>query len=334
MPHYRYDEIHRQWVIFAPDRDTRPTDYLNPPPPVISGDCPFCPGNENQTPPELLALRPDGSAPNKPGWEIRVFPNKFPALTLDAFDPPDISGGPVMKGFGKHEVIVETPSHNSDFPDMTVEHLRRVLEVYRSRIYQLEADPGFKYAMLFRNFGFYAGATHSHPHAQLIAMPLVPSSVQTELEAAEYYFHQTGRCWFCNSLKTAMEDGSRLVAAESDIAAFAPFAPRMPFEIIIAPRKHNPLFSGSDEAGLMNLAQVLKTVIAKIRRIFPDICYNLLFHSAPFFFLKEKPDASNFYHWHIELLPRLVKTAGFEIGAGFTINPTTPESTAESLRRA
>lgn len=349
MRHLRYDPIHKLWVIFAPKRGGRPTDYINPPNPERTGECPFCPGSEDHTPPEIWALRPNESEPNTPGWSIRIFPNKYPALSMEGVNPMDFpDDNRMMKGVGEHEVIIETPNHETDIPRMEVSQIERIIRAYRSRMAELEKDPRLRYVLIFRNFGYYAGCTFSHPHTQLIATPVIPSTVQTEIDSAREHHRRTGKCWFCETGEGEIKDGSRLIASDGVFAAYAPFASRMPFEICIAPIKHSPMFSGITNDEIVSLAALLKSVLRKLTEGLHGVGYNLFIHTAP----RQSEDDTiapadkfedkaerlvmspyeDFYHWHIEILPRLSRVAGFEIGAGFFINTVLPEKAAGALR--
>jgi len=312
----------------------RPTDYKNPDPPETEGICPFCYGNESETPAEIFSIRNPGTKKDKPGWKTRVFRNKFPALTGSPIDNKTNSPdhGIIIPGFGKHEVIVENPKHDADFPDMSVEDIESVLDTYLHRLNEYGKDSSYKYILIFRNFGYYAGATFSHPHSQLIATPLLPSTIEVEQQAAKEYYQQTVRCWFCDSINGDLNDSNRIIYCHGNIIAYSPFAPRLPYEFNITSGNHSPVFNQLKKEDMNSLAIVLKHSITKLKDLFPDISYNCLLHTMPESSLEQDREKSAYNHWHLEILPRLVKTAGFEIGAGFSINPTLPEQAAEMLR--
>ena len=333
MPHLRYDQFHKLWVIFAPDRSNRPTDYAKPQTPEIVGECPFCPGHESLTPPEKYSLRRNDTQPDTPGWDIRIVPNKFPALNMgeeQGFADSDFEKS--IGGFGVHEVIVDTPEHYSDLPDMPLSHIADILKTYRMRFRELENDERFKYVQVFRNFGYDAGETFSHPHSQLITLPVIPSIILTEIEAGLQYFDREKKCLFCETLKHEVESSARLIVNNGKSVAFAPYASRYPFEICMMPIAHSHRFSDISDEDTVLLAGALKKSLGSLQKVSGGVDYNILLHSAQPTLLKDNPTLEAVYHWHIEILPRLTKAAGFEIGTGFGINSVLPESAAEMLR--
>ena len=330
MPELRKDPVTGRWVIIATDRARRPSDFSHEPvPPPGARFCPFCYGNEQKTPPEILAYRPEGGS-NGPGWSVRVVPNKFPVLGIEGelnrqgdgmFDR--------MNGIGAHEVIIETPDHNTNMAEMPEKQLEEVLYAYRDRILDLKRDFRFRYMVVFKNFGEAAGATLEHPHSQLIALPVIPKRVKEEVDGAKLYFDFKERCVYCDIMRQEETSGVRLVIETERFVAIEPYAPRFPFETWILPRRHESHFENSDPASLQNLAWVLRSTLRKMDRVLEHPAYNFILHSAP---VQEAGMLS--YHWHFEIIPKLTKVAGFEWGTGFYINPTPPEESAKFLREA
>ena len=299
-------------------------------PAVASGRfCPFCPENEGKTPPEVLAYR-EGSAPNTPGWSLRVVPNKFPVLGIEG--DLDREGEGIfdrMQGIGAHEVVIETPEHVLSMTDLSERKIEDVLCAFRERVNDLKNDRRLKYVLLFKNHGEAAGATLEHTHSQLIALPVVPKRVQEELEVTEAYYEFKERCLFCDLIRQETKAGTRVVTETDQFVVVEPYAPRFPFETWILPRRHRSHFEAADGGELSNLAWVLKSTLRKLEKVLERPPYNVVIHSAP---LQDPASAS--YHWHIEIIPKLTRVAGFEWGTGFYINPTPPEESAQFLRDA
>ena len=330
MPELRKDPIVGRWVIISNDRAKRPTDFVREPVTRKGGFCPFCPGNENKTPTEVLAYRPNGAGQNAPGWTVRVVPNKFPALGIEGSLNRQAEGMfDKMNGIGAHEVVVETPEHDASLADLTEKRIEDVLWAYRDRILDLKKDKRFKYILIFKNHGTAAGATLEHTHGQLIALPIVPKHVIEEMEGAKQYFIYKERCVFCDIVRQETEAGIRVVGENENFLTLAPYAPRFPFETWILPKQHESAFENSSSQVYESLSKSLKSLLIRADQVLNSPAYNLVIHTAP---VQEGP--LDHYHWHIEFMPRLTKTAGFEWGTGFYQNPTPPEEAAKYLREA
>jgi UDPglucose--hexose-1-phosphate uridylyltransferase len=330
LPELRKDPITGRWVIIATDRARRPSDFSREPvPPPAARFCPFDYGNEGKTPPEILAYRHDGS-PNTPGWRVRVVSNKFPVLGIEG-DLNRQGDGMYdkMTGIGAHEVIIETPEHNTNLAEMPERQIEEVLYAFRDRIADLKRDHRFRYILVFKNYGEAAGASLEHPHSQLIALPVIPKSVKEELDGAKLYFDFKERCVYCDMVRQEEASGVRLVIETERFVVLEPYAPRFPFETWIVPRRHESHFEDADQPTLQNLAWVLRATLRKIDRVLEHPAYNFILHSAPV-----QEQAIPYYHWHFEIIPKLTKVAGFEWGTGFYINPTPPEESAKFLREA
>jgi len=322
-------------VIISTDRAKRPTDFVREHLTMKGGFCPFCYGNENKTPPEVLAYRPNpnsGPPPAKdsPGWTIRVVPNKFPALGIEGNLNRRAEGMfDRMNGVGAHEVIIETPDHNATLASIPNKRVEDVLWAFRDRILDLKQDKRFKYILIFKNHGEAAGASLEHPHSQLIALPILPKQVVEELEGAKQYYIYKERCVFCDIIRQESDHGVRVVGENQDFLTLAPYAPRFPFETWILPKRHESAFENSSSSMFENLARSLKSLLAKAHNVLDNPAYNLVIHTSPV-----QDPFNEHYHWHIEFMPKLTKTAGFEWGTGFYINPTPPEEAAKFLREA
>jgi len=329
VPELRKDPIVGRWVIIATERVRRPSDFprRQPAPPVPS--CPLCPGHEGETPPEVLAYRdgPDAAA-DGPGWRVRVVPNKFPALRVE----PELERRghgvyDLMNGVGAHELIIESPDHARGIAELAPPAVADVLRAYRERILDLQRDGRFRSVLVFKNHGAEAGATLAHPHSQVIATPVVPIAVADELHGARAYHDYRERCLFCDIVQQESAERVRIVAQNDRMVAFAPFASRFPYELWVLPRRHAAAFEDTGDADILEFGAGLATVLGALRDVLDDPPYNLVLHSAPFG-AGESPS----YHWHFEILPKLVGLAGFELGSGFHINSVPPEDAARTLR--
>ena len=329
MPELRKDPIIDRWVIISTERGKRPVFFAEEVPPAKAGMCPLCPGNENMTPPEVYSIRSDFSPANGPGWTLRVVPNKFPALRIEGgLDKQGIGLYDRMNGVGAHEVIVETPIHGDTLSLMETEAIENVFIAYKERILDLAKDKRFKYVMVFKNHGSIAGASLDHSHSQLIALPIVPKRVLEEISGALGYYRYKDRCIFCDIIAQEREDGVRIVFENAHFIALSPYASRFPFETWIVPKKHEPYFVTLEkEDHFYELAEALSTILKKYNKVLSTPPYNFMIHTAPF-----ADGNMQHYHWHLEVIPRLTKLAGFEWGTGFYINPTPPEEATEYLR--
>jgi len=335
LPELRKDPITGRWVIISTDRAKRPTDFAREQTKMKGGFCPFCYGNESKTPPEILAYRPrkEGEPePQKdsPGWRVRVVPNKFPALGIEGSLNRQADGMfDKMNGIGAHEVIIETPEHNETLATLPQKRVEDVIWAYRDRVLDLKQDKRFRYILIFKNHGEPAGASLEHPHSQLIALPILPKSVVEELEGSKQFFTYKERCIYCDVIRQETEEGVRVVSENPDFITIAPYAPRFPFETWILPKRHESAFENSTTQTYENLAKAMKLLLMKADAVLDKPSYNFMLHTSPI----QNAD-NDYYHWHIEFLPKLTKVAGFEWGTGFYINPTPPEEAARFLREA
>jgi UDPglucose--hexose-1-phosphate uridylyltransferase len=328
MPELRKDPVIGRWVIISTERGKRPSDFPVEERKRSAKLCPFCPNNESSTPPEVYSVRENGSKPDSPGWSLRVIPNKFPALRIEGDLNREGEGiFDKMNGIGAHEVIIETPDHNKDLPDLEVSEITPVIEAYKERIIDLKNDARFQYILIFKNQGEAAGASLEHSHSQLIATPIVPKRVYEELEGSRRYYEYKERCIYCDIIRQEIQDGTRVIAQNELFVALTPFASRFPFEIWILPRNHNSHFENIGENEPAAFAEIMKITLTKLARALNTPAYNFMIHSSPV-----NGRFKQLYHWHVEIIPKLTKVAGFEWGTGFYINPTTPEDAAQFLR--
>lgn len=328
MPELRKDPIVGRWVIISTERGRRPVDFVKEPVHAKGGFCPFCPGNEGKTPPEIVAYRSKEGLPDTPGWSLRVVPNKFPALGIEGeLDKAGEGLYDRMNGVGAHEVIIETPFHSESLASLPPESVADLFRAYQERIRDLKKDHRLEYILVFKNHGEAAGASLEHPHSQLIATPILPIMVQEELDGAAEYFHRKERCVYCDIVRVEREEGSRVILENDLFVALAPYAPRFPFECWVLPKAHLSAFEEMEDSEREPLAWIMRDLLIRINRLLTDPAYNFMIHTAPL-----RDGAQDHYHWHLEFIPKLTRVAGFEWGSGFFINPTPPESAVKFLR--
>ncbi|MBI4431054.1 MAG: DUF4931 domain-containing protein [Candidatus Omnitrophica bacterium] len=333
MSELRKDPVIGRWVIVASERSRRPSDFVSstedrqPP-----ENCPFCEGHESMTPPEIYAIR-SGSGVNKPGWQVRVVPNKFPALGINTDHVRrGVGMYDQMSGFGAHEVVIETPNHDHKLHQLSTECLATVMRILQDRLQDLQKDIRLRYILIFKNEGSQAGASLSHSHTQLIATPITPIHLKQKLEGAESYFRLKERCVYCDIIEEEKQQNKRIIYENDGYLAICPFASCFPFEIHVFPKRHQSDFFASRDTNIL-LADMLKIVLSKVCAGLNNPPYNFIVNTAPNRFPRRGYWAtlSEDFHWHIDIIPRLTKVAGFEWGSGFYINPTLPEEAAEFL---
>jgi len=327
MSELRQDPTTFDWIIIAKERANRPDQFKNKsgnkkPPPVHSERCPFCPGNEDMTP-EAEAGYGEGGE-----WKIRVIPNKFAALT-PAGDTTREEDRLFRKthGYGRHEVVIETPVHNEYIPFMEEGHVAGLVRAYRDRYHALKSDPNIKIIIIFKNHGEGAGTSLEHPHTQIVASPIVPPYIRRKYEVATQHFDNTGRCLHHDYQYQEMETGERLVETTDHFVTIHPYASHYPFETWIMPRVHRSSFGDISDDETADLARVLKNVLLKLHTGLGNPDYNFVIHTAPV-----DDEHKSYYLWHIQIIPRLTKAAGFELGSGIYINTALPEETAKFMR--
>jgi len=277
-----------------------------------------------------LAYGRNGGGKDTPGWTVRVVPNKFPALGIEGnLDRQGEGLFDRMNGIGAHEVIIETPDHQSTLAMLSDKSIEEVLWAYRDRVLDLKNDKRFRYILLFKNHGEAAGASLEHTHSQLIALPIVPKRVREEVDSAKRYFEIKERCIFCDVIRQEMETGTRVILGNDQFIALAPYAPRFPFEAWILPRQHSSSFENQPGSVYTSMAKLFREFLARLDSVLNCPAYNYVIHTSPI-----GEEINDHYHWHVEMMPKLTRVAGFEWGTGFYINPTPPEEAARFLREA
>ena len=330
----RKDYLIDRWVVIASVRRKRPTDFIRKRETRRVHSCPFCPGNEHLTPPAVLVYIPskggilkkvDGDGYRHKDWIVRCVPNLYPA-----FNPPNKDEGLAFKGMfkvtratGHHEVIIESPRHEEHPGSANIKQLIHVINAYIDRYVWLASKPYVKYVSIFRNYGADAGASLSHAHTQIITTPFIPRIVDLELSSCRTFWNQEGKCIFCKIIEDEQRS-SRFIWENKSFIVFSPWASIHPFEFWLFPKKHQTVISELNEIEIKDLAEALRICLGGLRSLLNDPSYNLGFHMVP----------EKYYHWHVEVYPRLSIWAGFEKSTGMYINVMPPEDAAKMLRES
>jgi UDPglucose--hexose-1-phosphate uridylyltransferase len=316
MADLRKNPITGHWVIVAENRGTRPREVSLEPVVRDHGSCPFCEGNEHLTPGEVLAHRPETSTADGPGWQVRVIPNKYPAITVGESTSP-------ASGLFAHEVVIESPRHLTNTTELDDAEFAEVLDVYRERILHFAEMHLQSNVMIFKNNGPAAGATLVHLHSQLVLSSLPTADQQSRVQS-----FRTEKCPACEMIADAIAN-NRIVAQSAHYVVLCPHASRFCYEMWLLPREHAAHYSRINRKSLPELASLFRQSLVKLERTVKVPAYNYIVHTAPF-----DTASADHYHWHIEILPRITTLAGFELGTGCYINPVPPERAATELRQA
>lgn len=328
MTELRQDPLSDEWIITADDQRKRAEDFKKTSPPEpkeqFLATCPFCPGNEDQTPPELYAL----SDQRQDHWKMRVVPDKFPIMTRDGVAEPQIHRlHRRVKGVGRHDVIVETPDHSLSLHAFADAELAELLQIYKASFGIMTSDPHIAHVTIFRNHGTLGGESIEHPHSQVIGTPVVPSYIQKQLDEGMRHYDEFEECMFCALLAQELQDETRIVAQSHHFVGIEPFASPSPFVTHIYPLRHMASFGDISKQEIEDLAGLLRTVLAKLYVGLNDPDYNYTIRTAP-----KGHEAIPYFHWHISIIPRLNYPTGLELGSGIRMNPLSPEAAAEFLR--
>jgi UDPglucose--hexose-1-phosphate uridylyltransferase len=324
MATFRKDPFGPAWVLISPERGLRPSDFGSVPrPPARS---PLSPGEEGRWR-ELDARRPSGSRRGGEDWRMRVIEHPGALLRERTFAVEGEAPFRHAPGHGRQEIVVEHPDAAMRLETFPREHLVDVLRLWRERVRLMAEDPTVRHVQATRSVGTAAGAPFEHPHASLLASPVPSRWVEEEVAAAAAHHDRTGRCLFCEVAAAEAGARERLVASNDAYLALTPYASKTPFEAWILPRRHGSAFAAEPVNDLAQLAELLQALVRALATALADPPYNLLLHTLP-----HAGDPA--YHWHLELLPRVARQAGFDWGSGYYVNPTPPEDAARFLREA
>jgi UDPglucose--hexose-1-phosphate uridylyltransferase len=317
----------KEWVIIASERSKRPHEFVDTNRSVDSkipawdNDCPFCPGNEEK---ELEVLR----VPREDNWQVRVVGNRYPALAVGGTLDRQYQGlQRRISGVGYHEVIVESRFHNTCAAMQTPEEVALVFRTFIDRAWMIQSDRRIEYILFFKNHGRQAGASLMHPHAQLMALPMVPNDVRERADEARHHFDEVGSCAFCEMIEQEVAARSRIIVESEHFVAFTPYASATPFHIWVMPRGHLSSFLHAQDAELNDLGYIMQRVLRKLYVGLKNPDYNYAIRTAPVSDL-----GTAYLHWYLTIVPRISYAAGFEIGSGIYINPSLPEECAAFLR--
>ncbi len=329
MPEFRQNLATKEWVILAPERGKRPSDFNKKLDhqstlPAVKDDCPFCPGNEARTSSPLLVYEHDGD------WQVRAVANKFAALQPN-LDTNRVSVGAFLSadGFGIAEVVIEHRRHNLTLALMEVDDVAMVLKAYRERQTEISKNEKINLVTIFRNHGARAGTSLEHPHSQIIATPIVPPHVRYPMEQAILHYDKHGTCVYCDMVDEELRQRKRIIAETEHFVAFCPFAARSPFEARIYPKWHEASYMLISDEKITDLAQLLRDVLAKLYFSVGNPDYNYIIRSSPI-----GDENTRHQHWYMVIIPKITISAGFEIGSGIYINTISPEDCAQVLREA
>jgi len=296
--------------------------------------CVLCPGRENETPPEITSIRRPGLS-DKAGWWVRALPSFKPVFQVEGdLGRKGVGIYDKMNSIGANEILVESPEHNKRPEDMGLEQMVRVITLYKDRLADLEKDSRLRYTLIYKNIGKEAGEIFSHPVSYLMATPVIPKKVKDELDNAKQYYDYKERCIFCDIVREELRVGERVILETRNFVAFCPYAAKFPFESWIIPKRHSCTFHEIAYYEIEDMGLILMSVLKKLRRTLNDPPFNYFIHTAPNMIPRRNHwhTLGEDFHWHIEIIPRLVKTTGFEWGSGFYILPTSPENAAKYLR--
>ena len=331
MSELRQDPTTREWVLVAPERAKRPQSAPKrrhvEAVPDWDAACPFCPGNESQTPDEVFRTTVPGE---NSAWAVRVVPNRFAALSVEETTAPTEEGRFFRKkpGFGVHEVIIESPSHNTPMALMSYQQVERVLVAYRQRYNTLKQNQQIKFITIFKNYGWASGTSLVHPHSQLVATPILAPYYHRRFDVAVDYYADTGKCLYCDLLVAELEKAERIVAETEEFVVLHPYASRVPYETWIMPKRHCSSFGLFPEANLAELAMLLKDILLFLYRGLDNPAFNLMVDTT---ITEDEEDP--YYHWHFRIVPRLTTIAGFEMGSGIYISAALPEDTVKQMKQ-
>ena len=335
MPELRKDPVVGRWVIISTERARRPGTIIDPQREAMDynqAPCPFC----NNQEPEIYAVANDAPGSSSP-WKVRVTPSGTPLLkTAPQFKRRGHGLYDVINDYGVHEVVIETPEHIANMADLSEDQITAVFRTYVTRFQELSKNKNFLYVIAYKNYGWAAGSRNiGHSRSQIIASAVNPLVVKEKMAGAKKYFDYHDRCLFCDLIRQESTDGKRVVTESEHFIAISPYAPRFSFETWLLPKDHQCDFVKGVAGKEADLAKILKDVLTRLKVGLDDPSYNYVIHTAPFRSQERGarwPTIEEDYHWHIEVMPRLTRVAGFEKGSGFHICSIPPEHTAEFLR--
>jgi UDPglucose--hexose-1-phosphate uridylyltransferase len=337
LSHYRYNKLKDNWVIVSPKRVRKPSDFELSSTEAYDMESPFVYGNEHKTPSEIYSVRDYGSKKDSPGWKVRVVANKYNALDIEKNPDSDFDGMfERIDGFGAHEIIVDTPKFPSKFEEFDSDEVFLVFKAAKERIADLQRDSRIKYINVFKNQGALAGASLSHPHTQIMALPFIPKNILTEIEQSRKHFEESSRSLIIDNVTSELRVKSRIVEESDSFVSFCPYASYLPFEITICSKTHTKDFIHTAEEQLTELSALILSSVKRISMALKGVSFNVFLKTVP---PRREGRIANFYYkldefyqWHIEIVPRIPVIGGFELSSGIFINTVAPEESAKFMR--
>jgi UDPglucose--hexose-1-phosphate uridylyltransferase len=335
MSEIRFDKLHEQYVIMAPERLYRPNLGCKEHKSSLANlVCPFCEGNEDLTPCEIFAMRENGE--NEPHWKTRVVPNLYKAVQVELNEKSKRDGlFESIPGIGAHEILIDSPNHEAKLNTMQPLEIENWLRSMIIRMEDLKNDQRLIYLSIFKNYGKNAGATQEHPHTQLLALPIMPKDEMRFLEKNMRYYKQHGRGLVEDIVHNEMLTKERIVAQQGNFVAFCPYASAFPFEVMIAPLSNITTLSRCSRGELSSLSMLIKRVFERLNNQLGNFAYNLSFKMAP---LNRNFENESYmshlehnYRFIVRITPRIYNFAGFEIATSMAINSVLPEECAKML---
>jgi UDPglucose--hexose-1-phosphate uridylyltransferase len=283
-----------------------------------------------------MSIRKEITMPNTPGWWVRAIPSFDPLFKVEGnLDRRGVGLYDRMNSVGANEMLIESPEHAVRPEDMGFDQMVRVIRLYRDRITDLNRDLRLRYTLISKNSRLDPWMTFSHPVSSLVATPVIPKKIKDELENARQYYDYKERCIFCDILREELKVGDRIILETKNFLCFCPYASSFPFESWIIPKKHNCDFQDISCEEIEDMGFVLMSILKKLRAVFKgETPLSYFLHTAP----NRMPRRNHWhtlgddYHWHLEIVPRLIRRSGFELGSGLFILTTSPEKAAKFLR--
>lgn len=326
MPQLRQNIVTGDWVVIAPERSKRPSDFIAAE--TLRHDskinCPFCPTGHSYADERLKNYENDS---------VYVFPNKFPAFLEDknscSTRAHRLEGDfyNARPSTGGHDVIA-IKDHDHNLYEFTHKTWADLFSMAKKRYAYWRKDCNAEYSMLIYNQGVKAGASISHPHAQIMASNIIPNNISKEIAGSERYFENNGSCVFCDLVAHEQAQKIRIIEENNDFVAFTFYAARFPFEVWVMPKSHLAHFEDEKESIIAPLAEIMEKVVAKLGKTLEHPALNFFMHDLP-----TTIDRADYFHWHIEIAPRVSLYGGYELGSGTIIDIISPEDAAEYLAK-
>ena len=303
MSELRQDIITGEWVIFASNRRGKPYDFVRKSVPRQKDKaCPFCPGNEELTPEVIYQNGRNGE------WDIRVFPNLYPAVHPENYQKDDDNFYISAMGEGFHDVLVDTPNHDEIIHDFSKEHIINIIWILKRRFDFMKRRASVKYVQVFKNCGPEAGASINHSHWQIMGIPIVPEEQQDAIHSGKAYFEKKKKCIFCDIVEHEIKNGDRIIEENERFIAFVPYAAKLSYEVWIMPKRHISTFSNVDAKDMVFFSDILKHTLTRVKQIFDGICYNICFQDMP-----KDEENQPYSHWYVRVLPRMAQHENSEL---------------------